>query len=167
MAEAPKKKTLRWIVLFLATGVVDFVQIILDLTGAGVVVSEVLEAITPFLIIALCFVFRIPIINKPRRLLSLLAVDLGDAITGGIAPFWVVDIWYIRKDVLREEAEGSAAAQEAEQLQPSSQPLNQDGSRQPQNLAEQSLVSGATAVMQGSRNANIKPLNIQGVRRPG
>ena len=153
MANAPKKKTLRWLVLFVVTGFVDLVQIIIDFTGVGIVVSEVLEIITPLVLVGLLMLFRIPIFTHPKRLLSILAVGAGDALTGGIAPFWILDVWYIYSDVKKEEAE--LQEQQEKEMMLSNitrQPLYRDGIRQSSS--------------QTNRSNNPQPMNKLGIRPP-
>ncbi len=159
MAQKPKKRAIRWFVLFGISGLVDLIQIIIDFTGAGVIISEILEAIMPFVLIGLFLLFRIPVITKINRLLSIAATDLGDAVTGGAAPFWVLDVWYIYRDVKKEEAAIAEQEMEAELISQVRKPLNTDGRRLPQNQEE----GGASVV----RNQNLRPLNMNGVRQPG
>lgn len=151
MAEG-KKSNLRWIILYAIAGIVDIIQIVIDFTGVGVVVSEVLEVVTGPTLLILFKVFKISIFNKPKRIASLVGLALGDALTGGFAPFWVVDIWYIRGDVKKEEAE-SDSQQEQESLLNNSirQPLYKDGMRQPESK-------------QGQTNLAVR--NTSGIRVP-
>ena len=152
MAEVQQKSSFRWIVLFTFAGVIDLAQIVIDLTGVGIAVSELLELITGPTLIGLFYLFKVSIFTKPNRIASLLGLALGDAITGGIAPFWVVDVWYIRRDVMKEEA-GEAAQQEQEDMLSNivRQPLYKDGARQPR-------------VVQSS---GPQQLNRGGIRAPG
>ena len=147
-----KSKGLKWILLYGITGLVDLTQIIVTFTGIGIVVSEALEIVMPFFLIGVFqFLFKISLISHPSRLLSIVGATGFDAITGGIAPFWIIDVWYIQRTVRKEEAEINAMKQ-AELLQNNiRRPLYIDGMRQPQNI-ESEVIS--------------RPINIDGVRPP-
>ena len=153
MPNAPKKKTIAWIILFGITGVVDAIQIIVSLTGVGIAISEIMELAMPFIIVGLLVLFGIPILSKPTRLMSIVGVTFGDSITGGIAPFWILDIFYLYSSIKSENAQ-ILAKQEQEMALTNSvrQPLYKDGMRQP-NL--QTL------------NKTSQPMNIDGIRAPG
>ncbi len=127
-----KKSNLRWFVLYGFAITVDAIQLIITFTGIGIFVSEVMEVITGPILIGLFTLFKISIITKPKRIASLLGLAFGDAITGGMAPFWVVDVWYIQRDVKKEEA-AEQAQQEQEMMLNNAvrQPLYKDGARQP------------------------------------
>lgn len=157
MADAPKKKTLRWITLYTVSGVVDIVQIIIDFTGIGVAVSEALEIAMPFVLIGLLGLFRI---FSVKRVLSVAVTDAGDALTGGFAPFWIFDVWYIHRDVRITEAMQRAAEEGDAMLQPMA-PLNQDGVRAPATTTGTGNTQSDPAV----RNINMAPLNYNGTRR--
>lgn len=143
MAAKPKSKGVKWPILYGISGIVDLAQIIIDFTGVGVIVSEILEVIMPFVIIGFLALFKIPLFTRINRLLSIAAVDFADAITGGAAPFWIVDVWYLHRDVKKEEAE-KTAQKDTDEMPPQ---LNQDGRREP--VGE-----------------NGGPVNQGGVRRP-
>lgn len=144
MSEGKKKSNLRWVVLYGFAIIIDVVQILIDLTGVGIVVSEIMEVITGPVLIGLFTLFKISIITKPKRIASLLGLALGDAITGGMAPFWVVDVWYIQRDVKKEEA-AEQAKQEQEVMLSNAirQPLYRDGTRQPTKLKQENTDIGA------------------------
>jgi hypothetical protein len=90
-------------------------------------------------------------IKHPSRLLSLLGVAGLEAITGGIAPAWVVDVWYINRTVKAEEAGTDSNSEVSALLQNNiRKPLYEDGIRKPQ-----------------SNTPNIPTkININGVRPP-
>lgn len=139
MAEAPKKKYIRWIVLFVVTGVVDIAQILLDLTGVGVAVSEAIEIAMPFVMAGILLIFKI--LNVQTGISVAIAV-VTDAITGGFAPFWIGDAWYVYRKVRKQEA----AQANTDDANAQSGPLNRAGVRSP---------AGQRA-----------PLNANGVRSP-
>ncbi|MEN9912662.1 MAG: hypothetical protein RLY66_70 [Candidatus Parcubacteria bacterium] len=149
----PKKRTLAKIVLFGFSAIVDFAQVLITFTGVGIVVSEAIEIAMPFALFALFTIFKISIINKPRRVASMLAVGFGDALTGGVAPFWVFDVYYIFRDVAREDALINSEREQSEALANTTmQPLYQNGVRQPQSQPNE-------------RPQN--KLNKNGIRAPG
>jgi hypothetical protein len=124
MAEAPKKKYLRWILLFGVCGIVDIVQVLIDLTGVGIAVSEILEVAMPFVIGGILLIFRILNIQTG---LSIGVAMVADAATGGAAPFWIGDAWYIYRKVRKQEA----AELEEEEQSEENQQLVQNGRRRP------------------------------------
>lgn len=147
-----KSKGLKWILLYGITGIVDLIQIILTFTGIGIAVSEALEAVMPFFLIGVFqFLFKISLISHPSRLLSIVGATGFDAITGGIAPFWIIDVWYIQRTVKKEEAEINALKQTELLKNNIRKPLYEGGIRQPRKI-EQTTISG--------------PINTGGVRPP-
>lgn len=151
MAQPVKKSRTRWPVLFVVSGTVDLIQIVIDFTGVGVVVSEIMEGVTPFLLLGLFKIYKINILNNPKRLGSMFVSLAGDAITGGFAPFWILDVYYIYRDVKATEAAEEAQQQQEMLLRSASrQPLYVDGARAPQQ-----------------RNANLGPAVVDGIRQPG
>lgn len=154
MDQPKKKSNLRWLVLFGFSGTIDIIQLLVSLTGIGIAVSEAMEVAMGPALIGLFALFKIPILTKPRRIASLLGVALGDAITGGIAPFWIVDVWYIYHDVKKEEkAEDTARAQQINTENNIRQPLYQNGVRR--SIAERTAA--------GTSSPNI---NRDGMRAP-
>ncbi len=152
MATKAGKKTIAWIVLFGITGAVDGIQLLITLTGIGIFISEILEFIMPFILLGLLFVFGIPILNKPARLLSIIAVTFGDALSLGVAPFWVLDVYYLYRSVKNEEGQqDDQESQNAIMENNIRQPLYENGVRQQRNL---------------ELNPAPQPLNTSGVRRP-
>ncbi|HEX7724286.1 MAG TPA: hypothetical protein VF438_00930 [Candidatus Paceibacterota bacterium] len=140
MAGAPKKKYARWILLFAVTGIVDVAQILIDLTGVGIIVSEAIETVMPFVIAGILLVFGL--LNMQTGMSIVIAV-VTDAATGGFAPFWIADAWYIYRKVRAQEA-AIAAAEDTETESPG--PLYQNGVRAPSRQRA--------------------PLNSGGARRP-
>ncbi len=138
----------KWWVLLGFAGFIDVAQIIADFTGVGIAVSEVVELIMPFVLFGLFLILRVPIHKKVKRWASLFGFAALDAITGGIAPFWVLDVWYIRNDIKRDEAEFvQRRIQDA--LGPVDRaPLNDGGMRKPVQL----------------QKFNYQPKNVDGIR---
>ncbi len=93
-----------WIFLYALAAIVDIGQFIIDLTGVGIFISEAAEPIMGvFLIIYLHF-RKFPVLQKPSIFLSLLGVAGLEVITGGIAPAWIVDIWWIQRADKKDKA---------------------------------------------------------------
>lgn len=146
-----------WLALYVFAGTIDVVQFFGDLllTEAAFIPELISEVADPFIgtMLGGYLQFRgTDIIHKPKRILSLMGVTGLEELTGGMAPAWVIDIWYIHRDVRNEEA-GIKTAQ-AEMLAMKSMqanPLYSEGRRRP--------VSEATA---GDEAA----LNFAGVRLP-
>lgn len=134
MATRPNTgKGATWILLYALTGLVDLIQILIDFTGIGIIVSEALEVAMPVILIAIFqFWMKISLVSHPSRLLSIIGVAGLDGITGGIAPFWIFDVWYLQRSVRREYAEIKVAEDQEEFLnQNIIQPLYKDGRRNP------------------------------------
>ena len=152
MPKEPEKKTLQWAILFGITGMIDVMQIIISWTGIGIMVSEAMEAAMPFILLGLLALFRIPIFSNPARLISILGVTIGDSITGGIAPFWFLDVLYLYYSVKKEDSR--ILAQQAEEDASSDNvrhPLYKDG------------VCGPDAQATGTLS---QPANRNGIRPP-
>lgn len=133
--EKTKKKNSKgkWVVLYVLAGLTDLVQILVDLTGIGIVASTAAE---PFigvgLIAYLKFILKVNVFQNFRRIGSILASFGLGAITGGAAPFWIIDVWYIHRDVKRVEAEEAQAEEQAEQFKNVTKPPKYvNGRRQP------------------------------------
>ncbi|MCX6715547.1 MAG: hypothetical protein NT077_00850 [Candidatus Taylorbacteria bacterium] len=153
MANQPQKRTFRWIVLYSLTGLVDAAQIVMDFFVVGIAVSEALEAVMPFVIAGLCLLFKIKLTFV--RGLVIVGGVAADAITGGLAPFWVAVILFLHRDVNKEEAGLAAQKGQDEQMQNRGRaPLNQGGVRQPVQEIEE------------SKSTPRQPLNVDGMRQP-
>jgi uncharacterized membrane protein len=152
-AKGNKGRGAKWIILYVFTGLVDLFQIIATLTGVGIFVSEAIEGAMPFFLIGTFqFLFKISMITHPTRLLSIIGATGLDAITGGIAPFWIVDVWYVQSTVKKEDATANAQQEQEELLQNNiRRPLYEDGARQPQARPSESTSQA---------------VNIDGVRPP-
>jgi len=151
-----------WILLYAVTGVIDLAQFLIGFFGAwlslfavGLFIIAVNEAADPFIGGALVVYFQlrgVSLIRHPSRLFSLIGVAGLEEVTGGIAPAWIVDIWYIHSTVKKEEAELAAQQKQEAMLQSSAnQPLYQDGARMPR--AQTTEPTG--------------PAYVDGIRAPG
>lgn len=151
-----------WIILGISALVIDIIQFLIGVFGValstvaiGAFIVAVNEAADPFIGIAIAGLLQwrgVNLIKYPSRLFSLLGVLGIDFITGGIASFWVLDIWYIYWTVAKEErAEKAAAAQASFLDQNARQPLNQGDRREPRG---------------DDFNENSGPNHFDGMRRP-
>lgn len=125
---------LDWLFLYALTGLVDIVQVIATLTGVGIVISGALEVIMPIFLISYLQIRGFSILKHPSVIVSLFGVVGLGVITGGIAPAWIVDIWWIQK-IDKTIKDGYTEQQEQEQLFSNNirQPLyGPDGVRRPQ-----------------------------------
>lgn len=151
-----KSKGVGWLFMYAFTGAVDLFQTIVSATGIGIAASELIEFSMPFILIFVFqFIIKASIITKPARLASIAgALGLG-AITGGIAPFWIVDVWYIHRSVKVEDAEYQSQSAEQELLSNNvRQTLYQDGIRQPLKQRPE------------NESPRESPRNVDGIRPP-
>jgi hypothetical protein len=149
-----KGKGAKWIFLYAIVGAIDAFQALSTATGLGVMISEAIEVVMPFALIgALKKFYDVSIITNPKRLLSILGATGFDALTGGVAPFWIVDVIYIHYDVKIEDRR-NAADNKQEQLVQNNirKPLYVNGARQP--LIEQPAETPQTANIDGVRPPN-------------
>jgi hypothetical protein len=162
-----KSKSIKWPILYVFTGVVDAVQLAITFTGIGIAVSEVVEVIMPFIIIPALQFTGTSLITRPGRLLSVMGAVGLDAITGGVAPFWIVDIWYIHRDVKKEDAEYLAQQEKEQSFQNiTRQALNVDGKRMPQSQTSDG--TQPPLIKDGVRapNGGMKPPIIRDIKPP-
>jgi hypothetical protein len=151
-----------WVLLYVVTGIIDIAQFLIGFFGAwlsafavGLILIAINEAADPFIGGALVVYFQlrgVSLIKHPSRLLSLIGVAGLEEVTGGIAPAWIVDIWYIHRTVKQEDAE--MAAQQAQEIAiqgDARQPMYQNGQRLPVSQSDEP----------------IKPANMDGIRAPG
>ena len=158
-----------WKLLYLASGVIDAIQIIIDfIPPVGEAINEVADIIIGVGLLAYFQLRGVSMFQRLSRVVSLLGVAGLEELTGGLAPAWIADVWYIHKTVKQEEAEIEAQNQE-EMMRTESmrQALNRDGVRQPRTItantySEDQSNTGSNSGQGTTRN--IKPLNIDGVR---
>ncbi|MDB5259669.1 MAG: hypothetical protein JWO73_877 [Candidatus Taylorbacteria bacterium] len=129
------KKT--WMVLFAVAGIIDAVEFLTDLLlteffAIPEAVWEIADRIFGILLIAFLEYKNVDVIKNFKRLASMIGVQGAEALTGGAAPAWIVDVWYIYKDVMREEAEAEAERQQQALLEKMQGEFhNEDGMRMP------------------------------------
>lgn len=109
----------KWIFLYAFSGGMDLIQfivievILVWFFGVGAVLNEILDPIVGVIIgLYLQFIGGVSLLKRPKRLISMFAMEGLSAVTGGIAQLWVLDVWYIHNDVKSEEAEAAAAAEQ-------------------------------------------------------
>jgi hypothetical protein len=140
-----------WFLIYAIAGIIDIIQFVISFTGVGIAVNEVADPIIGITLLGYFQIRGVSMIKHPSRLLSLLGVAGLEAITGGIAPAWVVDVWYINRTVKAEEAGADSNSEVSALLQNNiRKPLYENGIRNPQS----------------STPAIPPKLNINGIRPP-
>ncbi len=140
-----------WAFIFVIAALIDVVQFVIGFLGVGIAINEVADPIIGITLLGYFQIRGVSIIKHPSRLISLLGVAGLEAITGGIAPAWVVDVWYINRTVKAEEAGADSNSEVSALLQNNMRkPLYQNGIRKPQS----------------STPAIPPKLNINGIRPP-
>jgi len=144
-------KSFEWKILYAVSGVVDAIQLFIDLVGteflaAPEIINEIADPIIG-VIIALYFQLRgVSMVKRISRLGSLIGGYFAEAVTASVAPAWIVDVWYIHSTVRQEWEEKQAAAQpedeedlpanrmvdgKAMRVPPRNKPANENGIRNP------------------------------------
>jgi hypothetical protein len=113
----------------------------------------------PFILVFVFqFIIKASIITKPSRLGSIVGASAFGAFTGGIAPFWIVDVWYIHRSVKIEDAEYQTQNAEQELLSNNvRKTLYSDGVRQPQRQQMEA---------ESQQSETRSPRNVDGIRLP-
>ena len=137
-----------WLVLYAITGIIDLIQVVISLTGIGIAVNEIADPIIGIILLGYFEIRGVSLITKPARLISLLGILGLETFTGGIAPAWIVDIWYIHSSVKREDQAKEESMVNLFQNNIRN-PVYQNGTRPPR--------------IDTPKN---KPLNVDGVRPP-
>jgi hypothetical protein len=133
-----QSKSRGWLVLYAVTGTIDLVQFIIAWTGVGIIVGEILEVVTPFLMLGILKKMGIPLLAHPARLISILGLTaVADALTLGMAPFWVVDVWLLKKAIKKDDAAHNAQHEQENSLENQAvRAYYKDGVRQPSKSSE-------------------------------
>ena len=108
----------------------------------------------PFFLTGSLMLMKISLFQYPLRLVSIFGITGLDAVTGGIAPFWILDVWYLQHSVKKEDSESILVSNQI-QVQ-NNYPLIQDGTRRPT----------PPPLPESARNQNTKPLVNNGIRAP-
>lgn len=143
-----KEKKANWTMLYIVSGILDLLQLLVWWTGVGLVVSSIVGVLYGILLIAYFEYNDISMISRPTRLVSLLGITSLDGLTGGIAPAWVIDIWQVQASVRKEN----------QRIREYNLTLIQDNVRAP-------LYQNGTRPPRINTPRN-KPLNVDGVRPP-
>ena len=127
-----------WIVLFVIVGIIDVVQffvlegLLALLLGIGPIVNEVLDPIVGLILGAYLHIKGVNMLVHPKRLLWLIGTEATAAITGGAVQAWVIALYFIYRDVKREDREIAAA--EAKKGGRGKGPSNVNGMRLPDRV---------------------------------
>ncbi len=148
----------------------DFIQFfILELIfvwffGAGAAINEVIDPIVGVILAGwIQFIKKVSLVSRPQRLVSMFATEAAAALTGGIAQFWILDVWYIHNDVKKEDNEAEQQELQKNLRPEQDEPINKVGSdgvptRLPEKATQEAAVSNIRST---------PPLNIvAGTSRP-
>jgi hypothetical protein len=134
-----------WKIVYLVTGFLDFVQfVIIELIlvwffGLGAAINEILDPIVGFALAIYLSIRGVNLFQRMNRLVSMVGMEAASEFTGGAVQLWILDVWYIHRDVKKEEAEAQAQKEMAEEMSNvTQQPLNQGGVRAPDEPDESS-----------------------------
>ena len=143
-----KVNTNTWTKLYVAAGILDIVQFFIDFTGIGVGINAFIDPVIGVGFITYLNHIGVKMFKHPSRLASMVGAGILEEFTGGIAPAWIMDIYYIHYSYRKEYA----AYEEQEKI------------------SELTANTRATAYNDGKRTPNndtqSKPLVENGYRRP-
>ena len=91
-------------------------------------------------------------IQRPGRLVAMIAGDLAEQLSINVAPGWVGDVYYIHKTVKEEWAAEQASSSEIGGGQ-GNQPANRNSIRRPR-IAQKPLNQGGKRLPNGGLNAS-------------
>ena len=134
-----------WLFVYLVAGIIDFIQFFLP--GIGLISDFAIGVL-----FVAYFQFRgVSLIKHHTRLASLLGVGIFETITFGVAPAWIMDIWYIHRTVRKENAKYNKEKSEKELPPGMIEPLyDGNGVRRPRK----------------PENEDISRRNVNGIRLP-
>lgn len=147
-------KSVEWIILYAVAGIIDLVQIILDFFPPLAAVNAGSDFFIGATFFGYFMIRGVNMVSHWDRTASLLGVTVLDAITGGLAPFWILDIWYIRRSVKTEDTQDEEAESNQRLLRSSQRPLYEGGIRRPVPPA----VRSGPANQGGIRSAGPPPI---------
>jgi len=122
-----------WKMVFILTGLTDLAQWGIDLIpGYGEAINEIGDPCIG-IILGLYFQLRgVSMIQRPGRLISLIASDLAEQLSVDVAPAWIIDAWYIHKTVADEwSLQQASMAESQEDGQPLNRMVNGQATRKP------------------------------------
>lgn len=146
--------TLGWIILAFIAIAIDIIQFILGFTIVGTAFNL---ASTPYIGLFFFAVLQlggVSMIRHPLRLISLFGVPIIEGLTFGIAPLWIIDVWFIHRSFKKEKYRQQEMATFMNILNNMVKvPFINNGIRLPQNILRK--------IRSGRQNKN-----ISGVRPP-
>ncbi len=163
-----------WWIIYAVTATLDFIQfviiecILVWFFGAGALINEVLDPIVGILFALYLFLRGVSPAKYWKSYASILGMEALEELTGGAAQLWILDAWYIHKNIQQiEGAEQVRKEQEAFMQSNVQRPANQigpDGTsyRPPENTH----IAPAPSEM-SQHPAPSRASNFNGVRRPG
>jgi uncharacterized membrane protein YgcG len=154
---ACKIKKTEWLILYIVMGGLDFIQffiiecILVWFFGLGAAINEVADPIIGAIFAGYLFIRKLDPVTHWKSYASVVGMAGLEEITGGAAQLWILDVWYIRRNVLQTEGagEGQGAQGGAASQNKTRQALYANGRREP----------GGTA-------SDTRQLNVDGVRLP-
>lgn len=130
-----------WIIVYVVAGIIDLAQFLIGIfevplsaIAIGLALIAINEAADPFIggFAIIYFQIRgISMIKHPNRIISLLGVVAIAEFSGGIASLWIADVWYIRRDVKKDEAQAQSAKEKMDATESSNGRFNSEGMRMP------------------------------------
>ena len=147
-------------------GLLGIAAIIIGFFGVGILINEIADLVIGVLLVIYFVIRGFSVTRHMQLFLALIAVEGVEELTGGFAPAWTFDIYNAKRIATNEKA-----AQEAEEIQneivaeTAQQPLNNDGVRSPRLAPTTGTGSAQSNTL--TRNINLAPNNINGVRRAG
>ena len=155
---ASKIKKSEWIALYCVTGAIDIIQFLIDFTGVGEIINEIID-IPIGMALGLYFFVRGAMDVQSALVLAL--AEVGEEMTAAAGPFWIADVAFTHWKVLKKatlDATIQVANEAASNIVEKIKPLNQDGVRQPSDPSQ----SRPPII----RNNTQSPFNRNGVRTP-
>lgn len=110
-----------WITLYAITGIIDVAQISIDLFftevfAAPEIINEIVDAAVGVGLLAYFPLRGVRVFSHMGRFASMLGMEALTDITGGLASFWILEIWYMHRSVRQEQAEEAAEQEQEEAL---------------------------------------------------
>lgn len=143
MAQKGTMSAGKWFILYVISGFIDILQIILNLFAVGVVANRFIDAILGFGLPIYLHLNGIPMFET-KNLLLYMSVFIGEEIPlVDTLPLWTFEVWRMHKNYLKDQLSknlpiatpiaqfvgNTTSTQQTPPRMP--QPLNQEGVRQP------------------------------------
>jgi hypothetical protein len=147
-----------WTALFIVMGIIDFIQfaiielILVWFFGLGAAINEVLDPIVGASFAGYLLLRRVSPVTYWKSYASIIGMAGLEEITGGVAQLWILDVWYIKKNV--QQIEGAVDDQKQAQT------MRADANRQPTNAGGRREPPARIPT-----SNRIQPLNTDGIRR--